>query len=143
MKTRVFAVRDQTLELDLMLLLVRLIVGIAFVIHGWGKIQTPFSWMGNESAVPGAFQALAALSEFGGGFALILGLLTRLGAVGIGCTMIVAIYLHRFVMGDPFVNLAGGRSFEQAAAYLLIVLLLLIAGPGRFSLDRLIFGTRS
>jgi putative oxidoreductase len=35
--------------------------------------------MGKESSIPGIFQALAAISEFGGGIALISGFLTRLG----------------------------------------------------------------
>lgn len=142
MKTRIFAVREQAVAVDLMLLLTRIVVGYAFILHGWGKIQTPFTWMGTESGVPGIFQALAAVSEFGGGFALIIGLLVRLGALGIACTMTVAISMHRFVMGDPFVNLAGGRSFELASAYFLIALLLVILGSGRYSLDRFVFGVK-
>lgn len=142
MKSRIFAVRNQPVEVDLALLLIRLVVGYAFVLHGWGKIQHPLNWMGPESSVPGIFQALAAISEFGGGLALISGFLTRLGALGIGCTMTVAVFMHRFVMGDPFVNLTGGRSYEPATVYLLIALLFLISGPGRFSLDRSIFGVK-
>jgi putative oxidoreductase len=139
----IFAVRNQTLFVDMALLLIRIVVGYAFVVHGSGKIGTPLHWMGPDSPVPAFFQVLAALSEFGGGFALIFGLLTRLGALGIACTMVVAVLMHAFVLGDPFVNLTGGRSFELAAAYLLIALLLIAAGPGRFSLDRKIFGARS
>lgn len=142
MKSKIFAIRNQPVEVDLVLLLIRLVCGYAFVLHGWGKIQSPLNWMGKESSIPGIFQSLAAISEFGGGIALISGFLTRLGAFGIGCTMAVAVYMHRFVMGDPFVNLAGGRSYEPASVYLLIVLLLVISGPGRFSLDRKIFGLK-
>lgn len=143
MKTTMFAVRDEAVAADVMLLLARIVVGYAFIQHGWGKIETPLTWMGNGSSVPGIFQALAAISEFGGGIALIAGLLTRLGAFGIACTMTVAIYMHWFVMGDPFVNLTGGRSFELASAYLLIALLFVVLGAGRFSLDKMVFGTRS
>lgn len=139
---KLFAIRNQSVEVDLVLLLIRLVVGCAFVLHGWGKIQNPFHWMGKASSIPGIFQALAAISEFGGGIALISGFLTRLGALGIGCTMAVAVYTHRFVLGDPFVNLSGGRSYELASVFLLIALLLVISGPGRFSLDRSIFGVK-
>jgi putative oxidoreductase len=139
---RTFAIRELPVGVDLALLLIRLLAGYAFVLHGWGKIQNPLNWMGQGSSIPGIFQALAAVSEFGGGFALITGFLTRLGALGIGCTMAVAVYMHRFVMGDPFMNLSGGRSYEPASVYLVIALLLLIAGPGRFSLDRIIFGLK-
>lgn len=142
MKANVFTPRSQAFDLDVILLLARLVVGTAFMLHGWGKIQNPMHWMGPDSPVPGFFQGLAALSEFGGGLALILGLLTRLGALGISFTMAVAVYMHRFVMGDPFVNLTGGRSFELAAAYLMIALIFVISGPGRFSLDRVFFGSK-
>ncbi len=124
------------------LLLLRLIVGAAFVIHGSQKIQNPLGWMGPESPVPGFFQLLAAISEFGGGIAWILGLLTPLAALGIGCTMTVAVSMHSMVLHDPFVSLTGGRSFELASAYLCIAVLILVMGPGKFSLDANIFGER-
>ena len=58
------------------LLLLRLVVGAAFLFHGWSKIHNPWGWMGAGSSMPGILQSLAALSEFGGGMALILGLFT-------------------------------------------------------------------
>ena len=125
------------------LLILRLIAGVAFMIHGWGKIQTPMSWMGSSAPVPGFLQLLAAVSEFGGGLAWILGLLTPLATLGILCTMTVALTTHIFVLGDPFVNPTGGHSFEPAAVYWGVGLLILAVGPGRFSLDRLFFGPRT
>jgi putative oxidoreductase len=142
MKSKIFATRNQAIEVDLTLLLVRLICGIAFILHGMGKIQNPMQWMGSDSPVPGALQLLAAVSEFGGGIALILGLLTRLAAFGIACTMVVAVIMHVFIKGDPFVSQTGGGSYELAAVFLSIALLILVGGPGRFSLDRKIFGAR-
>lgn len=138
----VFAVRKHSVDMDLVLLIVRVICGFAFIQHGFGKIQNPFHWMGADAPVPGFFQGLAALSEFGGGFALILGLLTRLGAFGIVCTMVVAVYTHMIAMGDPFVSATGGRSYELAMTYLGITLAILVFTPGRFSLDRMIFGSK-
>lgn len=138
-----FSVRSYSRNLDILFLLLRLVCGVAFMFHGFGKIQTPMSWMGPDAPVPGIFQLLAAISEFGGGLALVLGLLTRLGAFGILCTMIVAICTHLFVMHDPFVNQTGGHSYEIAALYLVLALLFVTAGPGRFSLDRKIFGAKT
>jgi len=139
MKTRVFRISDFPVEVESALLLIRLVVGIAFMYHGYGKIQHPMTWMGPDSAYPGIFQALAAISEFFGGAALALGFLTRIAAFGIVCTMSVAVYLHLVKLGDPFVNTAGGGSYEIALVYLVIGVLFLFAGPGRFSLDKLIF----
>lgn len=141
MKPNVLSAPAYSLPADLALLLMRLVVGSAFIIIGWGKIQHPASWMGPDSSFPGFFQALAAISEFCGGIALILGLLTRLAGFGIACTMIVAVYMHKFSFGDPFVNLTGGGSYQQAATYGVVAILMLAAGAGRFSLDHLISKT--
>lgn len=126
------------------LLALRLIVGTAFVIHGWGKIQTPVSWNPPESPIliPAFFQFLAAISEFGGGIGWILGFLTPLASLGIGCTMTVAVYLVSMVFKSPFVNMTGGISYELPLVYLGIALVFLMLGPGRFSLDRIVFGER-
>jgi putative oxidoreductase len=121
------------------LLALRLVMGVAFVFHGWPKIQNPTGWMGPESPVPAIFQALAALAEFGGGMALVVGLLTRLASLGIATNMIVALGMVHLPHGDPFVSKTGGQSYELAAVYLVCAVLFLVLGPGRFSLDALLF----
>lgn len=123
------------------LLVMRLVAGAAFMIHGWGKIQSPFHWMGPEAFAPGIFQALAALSEFGGGLAWILGLLTPLASLGAACTMVVAVWVHAVLKGDPFVAM-GGPSYELASLFLVISLVLMFVGPGKYSLDLKFFGQR-
>jgi putative oxidoreductase len=134
-----FVPKTRGVAADLGLLLVRLAVGAAFLVHGWGKMQNPFGWMGTDGFAPPLLQALAAISEFGGGAAFILGLLTPLAALGITATMVVAVTTHAVLRGDPFVG-HGGPSYELATAYLSVALLLLTNGPGRFSLDRIVFG---
>jgi putative oxidoreductase len=135
-----FKTRVDSVSVDAVLLFIRLIMGYAFILHGWGKIQAPMGWMGPDSPVPGIFQALAALSEFGGGIALILGLVTRLASLGMMFTMLVATIFHAFIMGDPFVSKGGGGSYELAAVYFALSILFIVVGPGRFSLDKKIFG---
>ena len=124
------------------LLFLRLVVGIAFMYHGWGKIQAPFSWMPPDAGIPGFFQFLAAISEFGGGIALVLGLLIPLAMLGLGFTMAVATSMHAFVMKDPFVNPTGGSSYELALVFLAIAVLIGVMGPGKYSVDAKIFGQR-
>lgn len=137
---KIFAVRNFPLNIDLVLFIARIACGYAFILHGLGKVHSPFAWMGPDSAVPGLIQGLAALSEFGGGIALIFGFLTRLAALGLICTMTGAIYFHAVVSGDPFVSSTGGSSYELAVSYLLIAIILVMTGPGRFSLDKKVFG---
>jgi putative oxidoreductase len=139
MKAKILGIKAFDVEVDIALLLVRLVVGIAFMHHGYGKIQHPMTWMGPESTYPGIFQALAAISEFIGGGALALGFLTRLSAFGIICTMSGAVHHHLVKLGHPFVSSGGGGSYELALLFLVIGILFLFAGPGRFSLDQLIF----
>lgn len=111
------------------LLALRIVFGIAFMAHGYGKIITPMSWMPPEAPIPGFLQALAAIAEFGGGFALIIGLLTSLASLGLIATMAVAVFFH-VSKGDPFV---GG--YESALVYLTIAVMFFCAGPGRYSAD--------
>jgi putative oxidoreductase len=127
---------------DLALLMIRLAAGAAFMMHGWPKIQNPFGWMGPDGFAPAGIQALAALSEFGGGLAWILGLLTPLASLGIAFTMGVAVATHAVMRGDPYVSMTGGPSSELATIYFCIALVLLAMGPGKYSLDRVIPGSR-
>lgn len=124
-------------------LVLRLVAGLAFMHHGWDKIQDPTGWAGPDSAIPGFFLALAAISEFGGGLAWMLGLLTRLASFGLTCTMAVAVHFHAIHRGDPFASTGQGPVYEPAAVYFCIAIVFLLAGPGRFSLDRLIFGEKT
>lgn len=124
------------------LLLLRVVVGAAMVIHGWSKIQNPFGWMdkpGAPSPMPDIVQALAALGEFGGGLGLLLGFLTPIACFGIAAVMLGAIFTaHR---GDPWIN-PGGKAFELASLYLLIAAVVAISGPGIHSLDAKLFGRK-
>jgi putative oxidoreductase len=110
------------------LLALRLVAGLAFVLHGWPKAKDPFGWMG--PGTPAILQALAVLSELGGGVGWMLGFLTPLASAAIACTMVVAICHHAFVNGDPFL---GG--YELATIYLAIALVLATIGPGRLAVD--------
>lgn len=133
----------QSCKVSWALLLLRLVMGLAFMHHGWGKIQSPFSWMPPEAPIPGIFQFLAAVSEFGGGLALVLGVIVPLAMLGLSITMLVATCMHAFAMKDPFVASGPGQSsFEPALVYFCVALVFMTIGAGKFSLDRKIFGER-
>lgn len=124
------------------LLILRFVAGAALLLHGWPKIQNAAHWMGPEATVPPIFQVLAALSEFGGGLALIVGLLTPIAAFGIACTMAVAIITVHLPHGDSFVGKTGKPSFESAAGYFAVAFMLILVGPGMLSIDALLFNFR-
>lgn len=110
------------------------------MLHGWPMIMNPFGWMGPDAPVPGLLQASAAACEFAGGIALVLGVLTPLFSFLLACVMCVAITQVHLKAGHPFVaSEPGGHSWELAAGYLVIVVTLLLLGPGRFSVDNFLF----
>jgi len=125
---------------DIGLLLVRLVLGIAFVLHGLPKLHRPTSWA--TSMIPGTppwLQALAVFAEVVGGAAIAVGALTPLFAFLIGCNMVVAIFLVELPHGAPFVTNGSGPAYELPAIYLATVFLLALAGPGAYSLDAALF----
>lgn len=124
------------------LLIVRLAFGLGMVMHGLQKIQSPggaLAWMGPHAPMPGFLQGLAALTEFGGGLALLFGLLTPLAALAIAVEMLVAFTTVHLKHGDPFIA-PGKPSYEAAVDYFGVALLMLFAGPGALSLDAWLFG---
>jgi putative oxidoreductase len=122
----------------------RAIVGLAFVFHGYSKIQHPASWMtlgmGPHAFAPGWLQAVVAVVEFFGGMALIAGLATPLVAALIFCDMFVAIVAVHLPGGGRFVG--GPGSYELPLVYLVTMAALILTGPGTISLDRLIASNR-
>ena len=121
------------------LLLLRVGIGISFMVHGFPKLQAgPELWTGLGGALgalgihfaPTFMGFMAASAEFFGGLFLALGLLTRPAVFFMLNTMIVAMAMH----------LSKGDSFQQYSHALeagILFLSLLLIGPGRFSLDAL------
>jgi putative oxidoreductase len=132
----------ETVRASVGLLLIRVIGGGMLALHGWPKMRNAFHWMGADAPVPAILQACAALAEFGGGIALVLGLLTPVAALGVIITMTVALATVHFPAGDPIVAAPPAPSKEPALYYLGLGLLMLFTGPGAASIDRIIFGRR-
>jgi putative oxidoreductase len=120
---------------DAGLALVRVGFGLSLALaHGLGKISPPEQFIGGLTQ--GGFPApvvlgwVAILSEFLGGLLLALGLLARPAAAFIlGTLGVAAFHVHS---ADPY------QKKELALAYVIVGLAVLIAGPGRFSLDALL-----
>ena len=146
------------------LLIIRLVFGLGIMLHGWQKIQSPggpMGWMDQHapapaadsahpegkprakeeekkpasSHVPGFLQGLATAAEFSGGLGIIVGLLTPIAALGLAFNMLVALLMVHLPAGHSFVGQHGQPSYESAAGYLAVALLMLLAGPGEWSVD--------
>jgi putative oxidoreductase len=125
------------------LAIVRIVTGIIFAAHGGQKLFQ-FGFAGVTDAfgkmgvpMPGLMGPFIALLEFFGGLALIIGLLTRLAALGLAFDMLGAILL---------VHLAGGfflpAGYEFALLLFATSLGLVLAGPGSLSADAAIASRR-
>jgi putative oxidoreductase len=126
-------------QLDTALTVLRVALGITFMMHGGQKlfvygfdgVAGAFAQMGIPAA--GLLGPFVALLEFFGGIAIVLGLLTRLAALGVGSTMVVAILTVHLKAG--FFN-PGGVEFPLSL--LAAAIALVITGAGAFSLDALL-----
>lgn len=121
---------------DVALLVLRVTFGVALALaHGYGKFANPERFLQGLTTrgfpLPGLFGWAAIASELLGGILLALGLLTRPAALFVLITLSVAAFnIHG---ADPF------SKRELALAYVSVALAILIAGPGRFSLDQRFF----
>jgi putative oxidoreductase len=126
--------------MDIALLIVRLVVGLAFAAHGAQKL---FGWFGGYglAGTGGFFESLgfkpgklfagaAGASEFIGGLLVVLGLGGPIGPALILATMVVAALTVHFANG--FFAPSG---YELNAVYAVLAVLLGVAGFGAFALD--------
>ena len=122
------------------LLIIRVFFGLRIPLLGYGKITQagPLHW-GDSLGIASPLQGLATLSEFGGGLAIIAGLLTPLAALGLTITMLVAIFKVHLPQGEHYISNTGAPNYEVAGHYLIVAVGLLFTGPGTLSLDALIF----
>ena len=125
-----------------LLLAVRLYWGWQFMQAGWGKLHDItkvigfFTQLGIPAPVLNAYFVSAL--EFAGGLLMAVGLGSRLVALLLALDMIVA-----YITADRealFAVISNPDKFTAAAPYtfLFASLLVLIFGPGRFSLDTLL-----
>ncbi len=132
---------DNTVESrhDLALLLLRLVLGLVFIIHGGQKLFVfgPAGTAGFFSSIgvpaPGIMGPFVGAVEFFGGIAFVTGLLARLAGLAIFVDMMCAIALVHGRNG--FFNPKG---YEFVLTLGIIALSIAIAGAGAWSLDAVI-----
>lgn len=103
--------------------------------HGLSKLMN-FSDMAENFADPFGLGpetslGLAVFAEFGCSLLLIIGFLTRLAAIPLAVTMATALFMIH--AADPW------KVKELAAVYLTVYAVLIVAGGGKFALDRILW----
>lgn len=110
------------------LLILRLVLGVILIVHGWPTIKSlKFRPLGNF------WSTMAAIIEFIGGFALILGFYTQLAGLLLVFNM-GAMALWKIKKGHKFI---GGFELELILAATSLALATL--GGGVYSLDQFYF----
>jgi putative oxidoreductase len=127
---------------DIALLIMRIVLGAIFIAHGGQKL---FGWFGGhgmkkftqmmaKNEVPVFLAWMAALSEFGGGLLVLLGLLTPLAAALTISVMLVAIAEVHGKNG--FFN--TNRGYEFNLSLIAMAGVLILTGAGVISVDWLL-----
>ncbi|MGB9224096.1 DoxX family protein [Mycobacterium sp.] len=130
---------------DVALLILRLVLGLTLAAHGLnkffggGKIPGTARWFESIGMKPGKFHAtVAASTETAAGLGLAAGLLTPIPAAGFVSLMLVAAWtVHR---ANGFFIVKEGWEYNLILAVTAVVVATL--GPGKLSLDYLIFGEK-
>lgn len=108
----------------------RLVLGAIMMAHGWQKLSggmPQFMGMLQHMGIPGWMGYLTVATEFGGGFLLAVGFLTRLAALAIFVDMLVAILKVHLPHG--LFSSSGGFEFPLVCAAVAFSLIWSGAGP--------------
>ena len=81
--------------------------------------------------VPGALLPLVIATELGGGLLVLLGLFTRPAAFAVGGFSALSALLFHANFGDQTQQILFMKDFAMAGGFMLLV----VNGPGRFSVD--------
>lgn len=136
MKTLLFSSSEHAFQLAWALL--RITVGVLFIMHGYPKLVAgtgKWDWLGQQMALvgidswPRIWGFLAVVAELLGGILLAIGLFTRISALLLLGTMVIAlVYLIK-----------SGQSYDTISHPLKLIFVFLafaIAGGGRYSIDQ-------
>jgi putative oxidoreductase len=135
---------------DSVVAMVRIVLGLIFFAHGAQKL---LGWYGGpgftrsmrslteQLRLPAPLAFLVICGEFFGGIGLVVGLFSRLAALGIALMMAGAVATVHFRYGlflDWFGN-KKGHGYEYHLLAIALALVVIVKGAGAFSVDRAIY----
>jgi putative oxidoreductase len=128
------------------LTIARVVLGVVVFAHGAQKLLGWFGGPGLSATlrtfrdhlrIPAPLAFLAIAAEFFGGLGLIVGLLTRIAALGIAITMVVAMVMVHLRYGF-FLNWFGnkpGHGIEYHLIVIALAIVVMVKGAGASSFD--------
>jgi putative oxidoreductase len=138
-------------------LFLRIAIGFGFMAHGWAKLIKSPEAFGNLLAqihvpFPHVMSWISTLTELAGGLAIFLGIFVSITAVPLIGVMLVAMFGIQIHYGfssvktiglTPAGPVFGPPGYEINLIYIAALIVLLISGGGRFSVDSMLAAKRS
>ena len=135
---------------DIAALILRVALALIFIPHGWAKVMghggvAAFVQDLPAYGIPAFLGYIAAWSELAGAVLLAVGLVARIDAFLLACTMGVATFVIQLPdalrEAQPGVNryFAAMHGIELPFALMAAALAVVIIGPGRLSLDAVVW----
>ena len=135
--------------IDVAALVLRLAAGLIFLPHGYAKVFGNGGVAAFASDLPSYHIPLflgyvAAYAEFAGAILLILGLIARVDAFLLACTMTVAVFVVVLpdALHDSPTFFTVMKAIELPLSLLAVNIAIIFIGPGRLSLDYLLWRKR-
>jgi putative oxidoreductase len=150
MRTRLASAQASWRSVDLAALVLRVVLGAIFTIHGAGKLFN-FMQQGGLDGTASFFTSLGiepskfwapfvGVVEFAGGLMVLVGVLTVVASVALAVDMLVAIAKYNWANGFFVETPKGGWEFDLVL--LTMALALTLIGAGALSLDSALGLTR-
>ena len=130
------------------LAILRVVLGIAMLVHGWSKlsggVDNVAGFFGGMLGIPapGLMAWVVTIVELVGGILLVVGFLTQIAGILIALDMLGAILFAYLLRGAAFIE-NGQITWEKEAVFAAAALCIVLAGPGAWSVDDVVAENRT
>ena len=129
------------------LAILRIVLGIAMLLHGWAKlsggVEGVSGFFGSLGIpAPGLMAWVVTIVELVGGILLVVGFLTQIAGILLAIDMLGVILFAFLLRGAPLLE-NGVITWEKEAVFGAAALCLALAGPGAWSVDDIMSDART